>query len=84
MPSPTDRIEKQVQLNAPLDRVWRALTDYKQFGEWFRVNLEGPFIPGEFCRGQITHPGYEHVTMEVIVGEKVALIVWFSVTFTKW
>ena len=29
MPSPTDRIEKQVQLNAPLDRVWQALTDYK-------------------------------------------------------
>ena len=69
MPSPTDRIEKQVQLNAPLDRVWQALTDYKQFGEWFRVNLDGPFVPGEFCRGQITHPGYEHVTMEVKVGE---------------
>ena len=69
MPSPTDRIEKQIQLNAPLDRVWQALTDSKQFGEWFRVNLEGPFIPGEFCRGQITHPGYEHVTMEVKVGE---------------
>ena len=69
MPTPTDRIEKQVQLNAPLDRVWNALTDSKQFGEWFRVNLQGPFVPGEFCRGQITHPGYEHVLMEVKVGE---------------
>jgi uncharacterized protein YndB with AHSA1/START domain len=68
MPSPTDRIEKQIQLNAPLDRVWKALTDYKQFGEWFRVNLQGPFVSGEYCRGNILHPGYEHVVMEVKVG----------------
>jgi uncharacterized protein YndB with AHSA1/START domain len=68
MPSATDRIEKQIQLNAPLDRVWKALTDYKQFGEWFRVNLDGPFVPGEYNRGNILHPGYEHVMMEVKVG----------------
>lgn len=69
MPSPTDRIEKQVQLNAPLDRVWQALTDHKQFGEWFRVNLDGPFVPGKYTRGNILHPGYEHLVMEVKVGE---------------
>jgi uncharacterized protein YndB with AHSA1/START domain len=30
-------------LKAPVSRVWRALTDYREFGEWFRVKLEGPF-----------------------------------------
>jgi uncharacterized protein YndB with AHSA1/START domain len=43
------------------------LTDHREFGEWFRVNLEGPFVPGEVTRGRITYPGYEHVVMEVVV-----------------
>ncbi len=34
---------------------------------WFRVNLEGPFVPGEVARGNITYPGYEHVVMTVKV-----------------
>jgi uncharacterized protein YndB with AHSA1/START domain len=63
----TDRIEKEIVINASVARVWRALTDYKEFGEWFRVNLEGPFVVGNVARGKITYPGYEHVTMEVIV-----------------
>jgi len=65
--SQTDRIEKQVRLRAPRARVWRALTDAREFGEWFRVNLEGPFVEGAIVRGRITHPGYEHVRMEVLV-----------------
>ncbi|MBC6981801.1 SRPBCC family protein [Caulobacter sp. 17J80-11] len=60
----SDRIEKTVDLNAPLERVWRALTDADQFGQWFRVKVEGPFVPGEIARGQITHPGYEHVVWQ--------------------
>ena len=63
----SDRIEKQVELKAPVSRVWRALTDYREFGEWFRVKLQGPFVPGEIARGQITHPGYEHVKWQVHV-----------------
>jgi uncharacterized protein YndB with AHSA1/START domain len=63
----SDRIEKRIELRAPVARVWRALTDYREFGEWFRVKLEGPFVVGETSRGQITHPGYEHLRMEVVV-----------------
>jgi len=62
-----DRIEKRIELNAPVSRVWRALTDYREFGEWFRVKLEGPFVPGEVSRGRITYPGYEHVQWEAVV-----------------
>src|SRR2546429_261630 len=57
--SMSDRIEKRIELKAPLSRVWRALTDYREFGEWFRVKLDGPFVLGEVSRGQMTHPGYE-------------------------
>jgi uncharacterized protein YndB with AHSA1/START domain len=62
-----DRIEKQIELKAPVARVWRALTDYREFGEWFRVKLEGPFVPGQTARGNITWPGYEHVVWEAVV-----------------
>jgi len=65
--SNTDRIEKQILLRAPQNRVWRALTDAEEFGTWFRVKLEGPFVPGEWTRGNITWPGYEHIAMEVCV-----------------
>jgi uncharacterized protein YndB with AHSA1/START domain len=63
----TDRIEKQIELNAPVSRVWRALTDYREFGDWFRVKLEGPFVVSKIARGYITHPGYEHVRFEATV-----------------
>jgi uncharacterized protein YndB with AHSA1/START domain len=59
----SDRIEKTVELKAPVSRVWRALTDHHEFGQWFRVALEGPFVPGKATRGKITHPGYEHLTL---------------------
>jgi len=65
--SNTDRIEKRIELKAPVTRVWRALTDHHEFSKWFEVNLEGPFVPGKTTRGRITYPGYEHVVMEVVV-----------------
>ena len=75
-----DRIEKQIDLKAPVSRVWRALTDYREFGEWFRVKMEGPFVVGQVSRGQITHPGYEHVRMEVVV-QKIEPERYFSYTW---
>jgi len=63
----TDRIQKEITLRAPKSRVWRALTDFKEFGTWFRVNLEGPFKVGSVTRGRMTHPGYEDGVLEVTV-----------------
>jgi uncharacterized protein YndB with AHSA1/START domain len=63
----SNRIEKRIELNAPVSRVWRALTNHEQFGQWFRVSLDSPFIPVKPTRGHITYPGYEHLIMEVVV-----------------
>jgi len=60
-------IEKQIELRAPRPRVWRALTDAAEFGTWFGVKLEGSFEVGKPVRGQITHPGYEHIVFEMII-----------------
>ena len=65
-----DRIEKKILLRASKARVWRALSDSKEFGAWFGVKLEGPFVPGASVSGTITTKGYEHLTRVVIV-EKV-------------
>ncbi|MFT3927144.1 MAG: SRPBCC family protein [Myxococcales bacterium] len=54
-------------LRATQARVWQALTDSKEFGAWFRVSLEGPFVVGQKVKGHITYPGYEHLKMEVVV-----------------
>lgn len=60
----SDKIEKRVELKSPVSRVWRAISDYREFGQWFKVNLDAPFVPGQVSRGQITYPGYEHITWE--------------------
>lgn len=76
--SETDRIEKQIVLSAPPSRVWRALADAGEFGAWFGVKMQGPFAPGARVQGQITHPGYEHLTMDMTVErmEPERLISW--------
>ena len=65
--SSTDRIEKQILIKASRKRVWRALTDTGEFGEWFRVKISGQFVPGQSVSGSILHPGYEHLTWNVTV-----------------
>ena len=63
----SDRIERAVELAAPVDRVWRALTDPTEFGAWFGVKVETPFVCGHLATGRSTHPGYEHLRWEVTV-----------------
>ncbi len=63
----SDCIEKTIELKAPVSRVWRALTDYREFGAWFRVRLDGPFVPGEVSRGQLTFSGCEQMKWEAVV-----------------
>jgi uncharacterized protein YndB with AHSA1/START domain len=48
-----DRIEKRVLLRAPLDRVWRAVSDAEQFGRWFGIRFDGPFAAGRAVTGAI-------------------------------
>jgi uncharacterized protein YndB with AHSA1/START domain len=65
-PSTTDRIHKELLLRAPRSRVWQALADMREFGSWFGVDLpDGSFRPGAQVAGQITSPGYTHLTMRV-------------------
>ncbi|WP_294739398.1 SRPBCC family protein [uncultured Pseudomonas sp.] len=58
----SNEIKRKVLLNAPRQRVWEALTDAEQFGNWFGIALKGKhFAPGRAIEAPITYPGYEHV-----------------------
>ncbi len=78
----TDRIEKQVTLKAPVARVWRALTDPAEFGQWFGVALRGTFTPGsritcdwstmikaDSMQRSLAKAGYPDATVTIPVGE---------------
>ncbi len=71
MSTTTDRIERKVLLRAPRSRVWQALTDSAQFGEWFGVAAAAAFTPGARVRGAVTHKGYEHLTWDVVIEQMV-------------
>ena len=62
-----DTIEKRIDLKASPQRVWRALTDHREFGEWFGVRMEQPFVEGQASRGRVLSPGFDHVTFEITV-----------------
>ncbi len=53
MAGSTDRIEKKVLLRATRERVWRAIGDAREFGTWFGVEFEGPFVVGAEVKGKI-------------------------------
>lgn len=75
----TDRIERKVVIQASRARVWRALSDAGEFGDWFGVNFKGlTFVAGKHVQGKITYPGYEHLTMDVLIERIVPeqLLAW--------
>ena len=63
-----DSIIKEVVIKAPRSRVWRAISDKTEFGNWFGVRFSGgTFRAGETVSGNITYPGYEHLLMDIDV-----------------
>ena len=59
-----DRISKRARLDGPISRVWRAISQAWESGEWFRTAL---VIEGAHVRGRITYPSYEHLTAKLFV-----------------
>lgn len=79
-PSDTDRIERSIVINAPRDRVWRALTTAETFGSWFGADLKGQaFTPGQRARGRQTGGcGHDDAWFDVVVEriEPQTLFAW--------
>jgi uncharacterized protein YndB with AHSA1/START domain len=76
----TDRIEKKILLRAPKKRVWRALTDSKEFGNWFGMKFDGPFAPGAVVRGVLSPT---KVNAEVAKAQKAHEGMVFEITIEQ-
>ncbi len=59
MDAKPNKIEKSIEINVDISRVWKAISDYREFGKWFQVSLDQPFEEGKPSTGKMTHPGVE-------------------------
>jgi len=67
MTTTSDSIQREVFLKAPRSKVWKALTDSRQFGEWFGVIIEHPFTPGARVTAKVTHPEYKDLRFDMLI-----------------
>jgi uncharacterized protein YndB with AHSA1/START domain len=78
MVSSTDRIERELLIRAPQERVWRALSDAAEFGSWFGIELDGEFAPGATMAGRITPTSADAEVAEIQrrhEGKRLTLVV---------
>lgn len=62
-----NRIERSIELKAPLSKVWKAITDHKEFGQWFGCQFDGPFVVGKTIPGKLNFPDFDHMQWAVDV-----------------
>lgn len=75
-----DRIEREIEIKAAPAKVWDALTDYKKFGQWFGVRLDGPFIVGKTTTGI---NNYKELKMAYMI-QKIEPKTFFSYKWTPY
>ena len=75
-----DSIERQIEIKAPVAKVWKALTDSQLFGQWFSANPPPPFEAGKTAKARNTTKGFE-MDMEFHV-KKITPQSYFSYAWT--
>jgi uncharacterized protein YndB with AHSA1/START domain len=53
------RIDRSIEIQAPLEKVWRALTTVAELSAWFRVQIEGEIAAGNEVDMISLYPGHE-------------------------
>ncbi len=80
MDGPSERVERQVELPAPPDEVWHAVTDAGALGDWLDADVELEVRPGgagtfRFPDGEVRRA----MVREVDEGERLSFT-WWPVT----
>jgi uncharacterized protein YndB with AHSA1/START domain len=52
------RIDRTIEIDAPPERVWEALTDPAELSAWFQVTIEGTLAPDQDLWMTSVHPQY--------------------------
>jgi uncharacterized protein YndB with AHSA1/START domain len=73
-----DRIDRTIEIDAPPDRVWRALTTVAELSAWFQVKVEGDIAPGSVVWMTSVHPEHAGLRFQVWFTEMIApsRLVW--------
>ena len=58
IPAELTRIDRSIEIQAPPERVWRALTDVAELSAWFQVKIEGPLTAGSEVWMTSVHPDH--------------------------
>jgi len=77
-----EKIEKKVSINAPAEKVWKALTEPKQLGEWMMMPTTfEPVVGKEFtfkAEGMEGWDGYFHCIVREVEVNKKLVYTWNS------
>jgi uncharacterized protein YndB with AHSA1/START domain len=66
------RIDRTIEINAPQERVWRALTNAADLATWFKVTFDGPVAAGSEVWMTTMSPGHEGQRFKVRFTELTA------------
>jgi uncharacterized protein YndB with AHSA1/START domain len=72
------RIDKDIEINATPDRVWRALTTADELSTWFQVAIEGEITPGGEVWMTSVHPEHrgQRFLVKIVELSKPHRVVW--------
>jgi uncharacterized protein YndB with AHSA1/START domain len=72
------RIDRSIEIKAPLERVWRALTDVQELSSWFQVRIEGAIAAGGEVWMTSVHPehGGQRWPVRIVELTKPRRMVW--------
>ena len=63
------RIDRTIKIDAPVERVWRALTNAEDLSSWFQVRIEGTIAPGSDVWMTSVHPDHAGQRFPVKIAE---------------
>jgi uncharacterized protein YndB with AHSA1/START domain len=63
------RIDRTIEIHAPPERVWRALTDPRELSAWFQVTIEGGIAAGQEVWMTSAHPEHQGQRFQVLFKE---------------
>ena len=72
------RIDRSIEIKAPVDRVWRALTDAAELSAWFQVKIEGEIQAGRTVWMTSVLPSHAGMRFDVEIVElkRPSQVVW--------
>lgn len=74
MTTTQDKIERNILIQAPITKVWNAITDPQQFASWFAEGVEGDFEMGS--QPVLDEGKYGKVRIAIVARDEPSYFAW--------